>query len=331
MATTNLMRRSFPAGLLLLAALTPVWAFAQPSWDELRAFYAYDAALPLNVRIEEPVDRGGMTVQTVRFDSPAMVPAGLAAEGNPTVETVPAALCLPKGEGPWPVVLFLHGLGGSRDQAVTALAPFVCPLGVAVLSIDAQQHGERKREGVEMFSADIPGMVAGFRQSIVDNRRALDYIASHPDLDAERVVLIGASMGGIMGSIVTALDKRINGAFLIVGGGDWATLVSRSEIDAARGVRELLGDITPYREALAFVEPVHFAPHIAPRPLHMLNGRDDRIVPAACGQALFDAAREPKRIVWYDGGAMEGHLPPLTLLFSEVYGFLQKQGLAGAQ
>lgn len=331
MTPMNLMRRCLPAGLLALAVLAPAWAFAQPSWDELRAFYAYDAALPLNVRADEPVDRGAMTIQTVRFDSPEMGPHGPAAEGNPTVETVPAALCLPKGNGPWPVVLFLHGLGGSRNDAATALAPLACPLGIAVLSTDAQHHGERKREGVELFSADVAAMVAGVRQSITDNRRALDYIASHPDLDAKRVVLIGASMGGIMGSIVTALDERVTGAFLIVGGGDWETLVIRSEIEAARAVRAVIGDIAAHREALAFVEPVNFAAHIAPRPLHMLNGRDDRIVPAACGQALFDAAREPKRIVWYEGGAMEGHFPPLDMLFSEVFGFLQKQGLAGPQ
>lgn len=323
--------RHLPVVVLFVSvALLPASAVAQPSWDDLRAFYAYDAALPLNTRAEEPADRIAMTVQAVRFDSPVMA-AGEEARGNPTVETVPATLCLPKGGGPWPVILFLHGLGGNRNDAANTLAPFVCPLGIAVLSIDAQHHGERKREGREMFSADMAETVAGLRQSIVDNRRALDYIASHPGLDAARVVLIGASMGGIMGSIVTAVDTRVNAAQLIVAGGDWETLVGRSEIEAARTVRAAIGDIAPYSEALAFVEPVNFAPHISPRPVHMLNGRDDRIIPAACGQALFDAAREPKHIVWYDGGAMDGHLPPLSLLFSEVYGFLQGQGLVGPQ
>lgn len=318
------MRRVFTVSLVMLGLLWAVVApyaeapGAEPSWEELRGFYDYDASMPLDAAEEEVMDRGAMTVRTVRFKSV-------------NEEVVPATLCMPKNAEKAPVILFLHGLGGDRSNGATMPAPFMCPMGFAVLCIDAQYHGERKVEGKEIFSADLDTMVEGFRQSIIDNRRALDYVASREDLDSDRVVLIGASMGAMMGSIVAAVDERVRAAFLIVGGGDWLGLVKGSEIDAAKRVREALGGLEGHRSALAFVEPANFVGHIAPRPVQMLNGKDDKIVPAACAQALFDAARDPKSIVWYNGeGARQGHVPPLDVLFRELRGFLESQVLGRA-
>jgi len=300
--------------LLWLLVLGAAQAAEQPTWQQLRAHYDYDAQMPLEVRADEPVARGPVTVQTVRFNSI-------------NDETVPATVCVPTQSGKTPVVLFLHGLGGSKSDATTVVAPLLCQMGVAIVSIDAQYHGDRKVEGKDVFSGDIETMIGAFRQTIVDNRRAVDYIASRDDLDSDRVVLVGASMGGIMGSIVAALDERIKGAALIVGGGDLVGLFEGSQIDAAAQLRQQLVDLEPYRGALAFIEPTNFAAHIAPRPLHMINGRDDKIVIASSGQALFEAAREPKQIAWYEGGAMDGHMPPIGLLIRELRGFMQAQGL----
>ena len=57
------------------------------------------------------------------------------------------------------------------------------------------------------------------------------------------------------------------------------------------------------REKLtAFIDPVNFAGHISPRPVLMVNGTEDMIIPKACAEALHQAAGEPKKIIWYDGG-----------------------------
>jgi dienelactone hydrolase len=301
-------------GLTIAGAL--VWAgaaCADVQWKHLQAFYAYDASLPLQATSQVASQNAQTVVENITF-------------GSAAGETVPAMLYRPAGGPAAPVVLFLHGLGGDRTN-VSLLAPFLCPAGIAALSIDAQYHGNRKAEGKAVFSSDLLMTLQAFRQTIVDNRRALDYIASRPDLDASRVVLIGASMGGIMGSIVAGLDERVKAALLIVGGGDLVTLFQESQIAAASATRGVLGEIEPFRPVLEFIEPTRFVAHIAPRPLWMLNGRGDQIIPPQCAQALFDAAADPKQIEWYDGGTSGGHIPPLPVLGRQLREFLAAQGL----
>ena len=47
--------------------------------------------------------------------------------------------------------------------------------------------------------------------------------------------------------------------------------------------------------------PERFAPAIAPRTLIMVNGAGDSLVPRRYVLALYDAAREPKELVWVEG------------------------------
>ncbi len=47
-------------------------------------------------------------------------------------------------------------------------------------------------------------------------------------------------------------------------------------------------------------DPIHYAGRISPTPVYFQNGKYDVLVPAAAGHALQDAAREPKKITWYD-------------------------------
>lgn len=281
-------------------------ALAQaPTWDELLEIYAYDPALALNAVTGEAADRGVFTAQDVEFDSP---------DGG----RVHAVFYRPKHEGPVPCVLFLHGLGGSRtDGQIAAMA--LAPRGVAVMAIDAQYHGLRKVEGMSLLSPETLSGGEPVMQTIRDNLRAVDYLAGRDDVDADRLALVGVSMGGILGSMVAALDTRLKGACLIVGGGRWDLLLSGSQHPAAQQLRDAAGDTEVVREMVRFFEPVHFIAHLAPRPLLMINGREDDVVLPECGEALYEASREPRRIVWYDGG----HIPPFTLLLSELTGFVQ--------
>ncbi|MFC1736744.1 alpha/beta hydrolase, partial [Candidatus Hydrogenedentota bacterium] len=45
-----------------------------------------------------------------------------------------------------------------------------------------------------------------------------------------------------------------------------------------------------------------FAPMIAPRPMLMVCSSNDKAVPPPMAKALFDAAGEPKKIVWKEAG-----------------------------
>jgi cephalosporin-C deacetylase-like acetyl esterase len=301
--------------IVLLAASLGARADA-PSWDQLKAYYSYDATQPLAPQVETPVDRGTMTAQTIRFRSV-------------NDQTVPATLCRPKGTAKPPVILFLHGLGGNRSNAEVALSPIVCPQGIATFAIDAAHHGERKTQDKDALGDDPAGTVSLFQQTIIDNRRAIDYLLTRDDLDASRLTLVGVSMGSIMGSILTAVDERIRAPFLVVGGGDMIALFTKSDNEVVKRMREKFGDLGPLRDRFAYIEPTNFAAHIAPRPLAMLNGKSDPIVPPPCAQALFDAAADPKSLTWYEGGLLQGHFPPLQVYLTNLTAFVKTQILAG--
>lgn len=280
------------AAIVLLGAWAAV-AQPAPEWETLRAAYACDVEAPLDARVDAVQDDGRLIRERLSF-------AGVGEE------RVPALLIRPSGAERPPCVLFLHGLGGDKSQA-ELVATLLAPQGLAVLGIDAALHGERAVEG-EGIGGQLARDPQALVRTVIDNRRAIDYIVGRADLRGERPVLVGVSMGAILGSIVAAVDGRVGAAALLVGGGGWETILSASEHPAAQRLREArLGEGQP----LGLVDPVNFVGHISPRPVLMVNGRDDRIIPPEAAQALHEAAAEPKTIVWYDGGHV--NIPPRVL------------------
>ncbi len=292
-----MMRRREPPAvatlvvIVVLVGLLPT--IAQEPRQERTApveVYDRDPDQPLNVQRTEFADTGQGTVYHVLYDS---------ANG----QRVPALLTVPKtGEGPFPVVMVQHGLGGHKD--VDYLRPIALTLaaqGYATLRIDAALHGERRPEQMEeaasITEAFFQMLRAGWVQSIVDMRRGLDFLETCDEVDVERAGYIGISMGAIMGGVLAGVDERIDAAVLIIGGswGGGAQTQAGAELD-----------------------PATFIGLMSPRPVLMLNGRNDPIVPPSWAQRLYDAAKEPKRIVWYD---TEHSVPPVQAM-AEIQQFL---------
>ena len=297
----------FPLFLLLASAIAA--PAAVPDWPVLQEQFKYDQAAPL-------------AVETVK-EGPGLAGTELALRFmSANNEKVSALLMLPPADvkPPYPCLLVLHGLGGSKSDA-RAFAPLALPKGYALLALDAQYHGERKREGKSLVSADFGAMRQAFVQTIVDYRRGLDYLATRPDIDSKRIGLVGASLGGIMGGVLTAVEPRIKTSVLIVGGGDWRTLLAKSTNDAAVRLRELTKDLPPSAmDPLDLVDPIYYVGHISPRPLLMQNGRKDDVVLPACAQAMWERAQQPKAIDWYDSG----HVPPLVEVFLKTMSWFGK-------
>ncbi len=291
---------AFGASLvLLLVAVTS--ALAAPSWEQLRAHYDYDATLPLDVKELQTTVLGECEKTTFTF---------AATDGS----TVPALLFLPPRQPTQSLVLFLHGLGGSKDDA-RLLANTLCPNGIALLAIDARGHGDRKQADARLIPPDLNRFRQTVIDTIIDNRRALDYVASRTDFNPDRIVLVGVSMGGIFGSILSAVEPRIDAAALLVAGGRWDILGRSSYHPEARNLRSDGLLPTTIRSQLATVEPINFVGHIAPRPLFFANGKLDRIITPRSAQALHDAASQPRQIHWYQAGhigAVLQCIPDLT-------------------
>ncbi|MBC8141476.1 MAG: alpha/beta hydrolase [Armatimonadetes bacterium] len=228
--------------------------------------------------------------------------------------TVPALFTAP-GDGRGavkrlPVVVIIHGLGGRKEDTLL-LSVALARRGYASFAIDLAAHGERAG------STNIADMtLVESRQSaavsITDLRRGLDYLQTRPDVDGGRVGLVGISLGGIYGGVFAGLDKRVGATALWSAGGDWGKLLTESQqrFAVARRERGKVPDAATVESVMRDVDPLTYAARITPRPLLLLAGTQDTIVPNACTDALFDAAKEPKTLERLPGG----HVPdPRTL------------------
>jgi dienelactone hydrolase len=255
---------------------------------------------PLQARIRSHEEREGLVRERLSF------------LGEPG-QLVPALVLRPAEEmGRLPAVVVLHGLGGRKEQ-MTDLMEDLSRRGYLTLAIDARWHGER---GPGLQAA----MIRAFRsrrghpyvyETVSDLFRTLDYLQSRSDVDGERIGMIGFSMGGQQTWITAALDTRVKVAVPAIGVNTFGWTVehdqwryrtrllprlyeaARSDLDEpevnARVYREVWDRLTP--GLFNRFDGPKLLPLIAPRPLLVLNGEEDPLVPIEAARLAADSAR----------------------------------------
>ncbi len=311
------------AALAAFLAFLPTFAHAQiptaPAIDRAAVYgaalplYRYDTALPLAVKTTGTQALGAARLQRFSY---------LSTHG----QRVPALLFTPPGASairPVPCIVILHGLGGSKE-IMAGMALSVVQAGDAALVIDEYGQGERGPLKTPA-GQEAAALAATVSQTAVDVRRGLDYLATRPDIDSRRVGLAGVSLGAMIGTVTCGVEPRLKAAVLVSGGGNWGvilrTLSSRNATVGDRSTAAFkASDWAKLNARLAPVDPLTFAPRIAPRPVLMLGGRKDTTIVPQSQQELFDALNQPKRIVWYP---QYGHVPPPEVVYPAMQTFFR--------
>lgn len=236
-----------------------------------------------------------------------------------------------EGAGKQPGLVLCHGFGGScRGAGHPELAKTLEQVGYAVLRFDFRGCGQSEgRRGDVIVDEEI-----------ADLRHAIDFLASQPSVDAARIGVIGASLGGSVAIEVAASDARVkvcvaNGS---VGDGErryraqyqdeaaWQAFLQR--LDEAKRARATLnrfeivyipesdraglppGAIMDFTAATAESMlqscPERVVAKIAPRPLLLIHPRGDRVVPYQESEALAAAAGSNAELHIIDGSAHFG-------------------------
>ncbi len=291
--------------VMALAGCAQTSTPASPRYDP-DLIFGYDKTLPLKPQESVLQETAQFTVYKVTY---------LSARD----QRVPALLILPKNhkEGErLPCVMLMHGLGGDK-RMFEMLWPLLTQQGYALFAIDAQYHGERKpSEEIPFFGPYAYRARDALIQTVIDLRRGLDYLETRKEIDPKRIGYIGASMGGILGSMFAGVDERVQAPVLLVAGGDWRILMEKSTLSMWRNAsKDNAQFIEQALKVMDVVDPVHWVGRISPRPVLFINGDADDVVPVESNKALQNAAREPKTIVWYKGG----HVPPPTEIMN-VFG-----------
>src|SRR5215469_15483731 len=158
----------------------------------------------------------------------------------------------------------------------------------------------------------------------------VDYLLSRRDVARDRVFLVGSSFGAPAVVIAGGVDPRPAAVIALYGGGHVGSLVSHVLTLGRGGISPWQASLAGHGLALLLLplEPTRYAGRIAPRPLLMVNGARDSLIPRANADALYAAAREPKDILWM---ASEHVHPDETELIGAVSGWiaawLAKRGL----
>lgn len=130
---------------------------------------------------------------------------------------------LENSQGRLPVVIALHGTGGSMVN-MAALCRKLAERGFIAVAIDAPYHGGRKSgKGQTDYDDAIVRAFHGsgehpfFYDTVWDVMRLVDYLETRADVDTNRIGLTGISKGGIETCFTAAVDKRIAVAVPFIG------------------------------------------------------------------------------------------------------------------
>lgn len=212
-------------------------------------------------------------------------------------ERVPTLLVRPKGNGPFPCVIFLHGIGQKKEFLDDICEPFL-NAGYAMVTFDQYTRGERRLKESNWLNGAMALRRRG-ALTVIETRRLVDYLVNRPDIAADRLYLVGASYGAITGSTAAAFEPRIRAVVLTYGGGDLRRLFASKEATKELGRwTGLVACLSAY--VMAPGDPIQYIKGISPRPVLFQNGTHDSLIPTESAKALYEAAAEPKEIVWYD-------------------------------
>lgn len=188
-------------------------------------------------------------------------------------------------------VLQLHGNAENISTHFTSLA-WMPARGFNVFTFDYRGYGASEGEPT-------------LEGAQIDIDAALDALLARNDVDRNRIVMYGQSLGGALAAYYVENSPRR----------DWirALILESTFSDYVEIAREKFDDhwITwPFQWLPKLTVDDSFSPlpgmaKISPLPLLILHGDQDRIVPMHHGKRLYEAAREPKQL-WIVPGA--GHI-----------------------
>jgi fermentation-respiration switch protein FrsA (DUF1100 family) len=139
----------------------------------------------------------------------------------------------------------------------------------------------------------------------------VDYLVSRPDVDRDRIGALGFSLGGAVSLAAASRDRRIKAVVDDSGLADIRDWLSPGLWGALRHPGDPLSYASIQFSRLRLgvnimsFRPVTEIARISPRPVLIIQGTADTVVPIWEGRKNFAAAREPKSF-WLVGGARHG-------------------------
>jgi len=197
-------------------------------------------------------------------------------------------------------IIAVHG-GGTDRRSFLDMVPVLHAASYPVLLFDNREHGISDGHGL--------GMSLGMRES-EDVSSAVDYMTAR---GFSRIGVIGSSQGGTSAIVAAARDQRIGAVIAQSTGTNLADMMSANPVLRwlPRAAINLMVAHFYFRQGADWptirsggVWPIDVIAQISPRPILIIHGESDEMIPLALAGQIFAAAGEPKEF-WKVAGA--GH------------------------
>lgn len=208
----------------------------------------------------------------------------------------------PQGSPPFPAVVLCHGLptgapADPSDGGYPALAEQLAAQGLAAFAFSFRGcYGSEGNFDIAGWSRDLEG--------------AIDYLWGLEAVDDSRIAVLGFSAGAAVSLYVAAEDKRVAAVAACACPVDFSSIYRAEKpqmtVDYFRkiGLIREAGfppSLEEWLNGFRRVNALHSVAEIAPRPLLLVHGSEDNVVPLEHSRQLYSRARQPKNLVVMQG------------------------------
>jgi putative redox protein len=224
-------------------------------------------------------------------------------------------LHIPSSDKVHPTLCISHGIPAAppdpTDKGYALLAQHFCLAGFVTLIFNFRGTG--RSEG----NLDLLGWTR-------DLRAALDFLYNLEEVDKTRFCLLGFSGGAAVSVYVAARDPRVSLVVTCACPADFHSLFQKEtpletiqrfrQIGAIRD-NDFPSSLEEWQRGFGTVSPIKWIDKIAPRPLLLVHGDADELIPLEHAHRLYQKAKEPKELKIIHGAKHKMRLEKAAMNF----------------
>lgn len=227
----------------------------------------------------------------------------------------------PKGDSELRTLIMCHGWGDNKGELLKYTHYLSETAGFNLLYFDNRSHGESEGEVTTIGALET-----------IDFDAAVTYLKENKPEHVKRLGAFGLSMGAAVACMSLPDHPEVKAAFLESPFTDFRVVTRRWAWNNLKVPYFPLVPITMWflrwkvsDPKVDTYSPIRFVARIAPRPLLIVGGSEDRLMTEGDVRRLFDAAKEPKQL-WIIPGAAHAKCHDVAGLEYEtrVAGFFNK-------